>query len=176
MLEHDWFPVPVPENVTFGRRSWCYSSFAFVHYRSRKSSGVRVGCDSGIYHRTFFDLGPDGEVEIGDYCAIVGAIFSTNARIVIGDYSFISHDVVLADTFAAVPFQSGSRPADRTVISLGQNCWVGARAVLLSGARIGDNAVIGAAAVVDFEVPPGATVAGNPARVIGQNAFRDVRA
>ncbi len=172
-LPHDWFPQPLPENVVLGPRSWCYSAFGFTHYRSQRPCGVRIGSDSGIYHGTFFDLGPEGEVEIGNYCTLVGAIISTNGRVVIGDYSFIAHEVVLADSFAAKPcpdtpagLPAGARPpAPR--ISIGMNCWIGARAVLLAGAFIGEGAIIGAAAVVDFEVPPFAVVAGNPARVVG---------
>jgi acetyltransferase-like isoleucine patch superfamily enzyme len=38
--------------------------------------------------------------------------------------------------------------------------------VLLAGAQIGDGAIVGAGAVVDFEVPPGAVAAGNPARIV----------
>lgn len=162
-LPHDWFPRPLPENVILGPRTWCYSSFAFSHYQSRRPCGVRVGRDSGIYHGTFFDLGPEGEVEIGDFCTLVGAIVSTNSRIVIGDYSFIAHEVVLADSCAARPGPA----APATGISLGENCWIGARAVLLSGARIGQGAIVGAAAVVDFEVPPFAIVAGNPGKIVG---------
>jgi acetyltransferase-like isoleucine patch superfamily enzyme len=37
---------------------------------------------------------------------------------------------------------------------------------LLRGARIGPGAVVGAGAVVDFQVPAGAVVAGNPARIV----------
>jgi acetyltransferase-like isoleucine patch superfamily enzyme len=39
--------------------------------------------------------------------------------------------------------------------------------VLLSGVRIGEGAIVGAAVVVDFEVPPFAIVAGNPLRIVG---------
>ena len=52
-------------------------------------------------------------------------------------------------------------------ISIGSNSWIGARAILLAGARIGEGAIVGAAAVVDFSVPPYAIVAGNPARIVG---------
>jgi serine acetyltransferase len=38
--------------------------------------------------------------------------------------------------------------------------------VLLAPARIGSDAIVGAAAVVDFDVPPGCVVAGNPARIV----------
>ncbi len=174
-LPHDWFPPPLPANVVLGERSWCYSSFSCLHYRSRRPCGVRVGHDSGIYNGTFFDLGPDGEVEIGNYATLVGAIISTNSRIVIGDYAFLAHEVVLADSFATTPDSasaSGRYEAEACgrspVIVLEKNCWIGARAVLLSGAVIGEGAIVGAGALVDFEVPPFTVVAGNPARVTGR--------
>ena len=173
-LKHDWFPRPLPDNVVLGKRSWCYSSFAFLHYRSRRSCGVRVGNDTGIYHGTFFDLGPDGEVEIGNYATLVGAIICTNGHVTIGDYAFLAHEVVLADAFAATPHdtptskdRSGDSPRHRSAINVGMNCWIGARAVLLSGCNLGQGAIVGAAAMVDFDVPPYAIVAGNPARVVG---------
>ena len=170
-LEHDWYPRPIPANVAIGARSWLYSSFAFVHYRSQRAVGVRIGNDSGVYHGSFFDLGPDGEVEIGDFCTLVGAIIATNTRVAIRDYAFIAHEVVIADTFAAIPFpviayDGPSRVGSSAGVIIGRNSWIGARAVLLSGARIGEGAIVGAAAVVDFEVPPFSVVAGNPARIV----------
>jgi acetyltransferase-like isoleucine patch superfamily enzyme len=168
VLEHDWFPEPLPANVTLGERSWLYSSYAFRHYRSRRPCGLRVGHDSGIYDLCLFDLGPDGEVEIGDYCTLVGALICTNGRVVIGDYALISHEVTIADSFAAVPFDRGRAPAAPAGrITIGRNVWVCARAVLLAGAELGEGAIIGAGAVVDFPVPPYAVVAGNPGRVVG---------
>jgi acetyltransferase-like isoleucine patch superfamily enzyme len=173
-LAHDWFPRPLPANVAIGERSWWYSSFACLHYHSQQPRGVTVGHDTGVYHGTFFDLGPDAEVFIGNYCTLVGAILCTDGRIEIGDYTFIAHEVVLADSFAAVPLSgaapsAGTAPSPRRAgITLGENCWVGARAVLLSGARLGEGVIVGAAAVVDFEVPPFAIVAGNPARIVGR--------
>lgn len=171
-LEHDWFPRPMPDNLTIGERSWCYSSFSCLHCQSRRPSAIRIGHDTGIYDGTFFDLGPAAEIEIGNYCTLVGAIISTNARIEIQDYTFIAHEVVLADSFAASPRAAFDGTTESlltspsTVISLGENCWIGARAILLAGAHIGEGAIVGAAAVVDFEVPPFAIVAGNPARIV----------
>ena len=49
---------------------------------------------------------------------------------------------------------------------LGDSVEVGSNTVILGGIRIGDRAVIGAGSVVVKDVPPGATVAGNPAREI----------
>ncbi len=179
VLEHDWFPRKVPDNVVLGEGSWLYSSFAFLHYSSRIPHAVRVGRNSGIYHGTFFELGPAGQVEIGNYCTLVGAMICTNRRIVIEDYTFIAHEVVLADTAAAVPFSGRpvSQPSHGSGVSaesvphnaihIGPNSWIGARAVLLAGAAIGEGTIIGAGSVVDFVVPPYAIVAGNPASIVG---------
>ena len=171
-LQHDWFPAALPNNVLIGDRSWLYSSFAFRHYKSGKPVGVRIGHDTGLYNGTFFDLGPDGEVEIGNYCSLVGAIIATNNRVEIGDYCFIAHEVVLADSFAHVPSAEKTGPtgsaAGKAVsgdIFIGENVWIGANAVVLAGAHVGEGSIVGAAAVVDFEVPPYSLVVGNPASI-----------
>ncbi|MDQ0392055.1 CatB-related O-acetyltransferase [Labrys monachus] len=49
---------------------------------------------------------------------------------------------------------------------IGNDVWIGQRALVLPGLVIGDGAVVGAGAVVTRDVPPYAIVAGNPARVI----------
>lgn len=49
-------------------------------------------------------------------------------------------------------------------ITIGDNAWIGGAAVLLPGVAVGADAVVGAGAVVTRDVPPGAVVAGNPAR------------
>jgi maltose O-acetyltransferase len=50
-------------------------------------------------------------------------------------------------------------------VRIGQNVWVGSGAIILPGVHIGDDAIIGAGSVVTRDVPPSATVVGNPARV-----------
>jgi len=51
-------------------------------------------------------------------------------------------------------------------IIIEDNVWIGGSAILLPGVRIGQNAVVGAGAVVTRSVPANTIVAGNPARVI----------
>ena len=174
-LAHDWFPEPLPGGVCLGERSWLYSSFAFRHFASVRPDAVRVGRDTGLYDGTFFDLGPEGRVHIGDYCTVVGAIVCSNGLVTLDDYVFVAHEVVIADRFAAVPGAAGCDGAGGgdPSVAIGRNAWIGTRAVLLAGARIGADSVVGAGAVVDFEVPPGVVVAGNPARVVG--AVQDAR-
>jgi maltose O-acetyltransferase len=48
---------------------------------------------------------------------------------------------------------------------IGENVWIGSGAIILPGVTIGDDAIIGAGSVVTRDVPAGATVMGNPARV-----------
>jgi acetyltransferase-like isoleucine patch superfamily enzyme len=175
-LAHDWFPRPIPSNVLIGAQSWLYSSYAFLHYQSRRPVGLRIGSNTGIYHGSFFELGPEGEVEIGDYCSLVGAIIATKGRVVIGDYGLIAHEVVIADEVVAIPPIAGastSTPRAAATTIIGANVWIGARAAILGGIVIGESAVIGAASVVTEQVPPFAIVAGNPARIVGTCFARD---
>lgn len=123
-----------------------------------------IGNSTGIYNGTFFELGPEGNVKIGNYCTIVGAIFNTNDRILIGDYVFVAHEVTMAQSEFATPHHG---PANKSrEIIIGDDVWIGARSIILGGARIGSGSIVGAATVVDFDVPPLCLVAGNPGRII----------
>ena len=52
-------------------------------------------------------------------------------------------------------------------IRIGHTAWIGTRAALIGAIEVGDGAIVGAGAVVTDSVPPGAIVAGNPAKVVG---------
>lgn len=52
---------------------------------------------------------------------------------------------------------------------IGKNCFIGGRAMILPGVRIGDGSIVGAGSVVTKDVPPRCAVAGNPAKIIKEN-------
>lgn len=80
----------------------------------------------------------------------------------------IAHDVIHKvinnlpgrETRGFVPIHLGC-------IEILDNCFIGANAVILGNVRIGPNAIVAAGAVVTKDVPEGAVVGGNPAKVIG---------
>lgn len=51
-------------------------------------------------------------------------------------------------------------------VSIGADVWIGGGAIILPGVTIGDGALVGAGAVVTRDVPDGASVVGNPARIL----------
>lgn len=62
------------------------------------------------------------------------------------------------------PGQGVQDAITRGPLSIGNDVWIGARAMVLSGVTVGDGAVIGAGAVVARDVAPYAIMVGNPAR------------
>ncbi|MEP6868613.1 MAG: DapH/DapD/GlmU-related protein, partial [Novosphingobium sp.] len=76
-------------------------------------------------------------------------------------YSYVEHDCVIGDfvTFAPAVRCNGN-------VRIGDGAYIGSNAVIRQGITIGEGAVVGMGAVVIRDVPTGATVVGNPARVL----------
>ena len=167
--DDEWFGPP-PENVVIGEHSHLYSTYAFRRCASEREPAIQLGRFTSTYPESCFDLGPDAQITVGDYTTLSDVIISTNGHVEIGSHCMIGWSVVIADVGHATPPASRSAIGDprSPEIVIGDNVWVGARAVVLGGARIGEGAIVGAAAVVDFEVPPNSIAAGNPARVMGK--------
>ena len=51
-------------------------------------------------------------------------------------------------------------------VKIGNNCFIGAKAIILPGVSIGDNVIVGAGSVVTKNIPSNVVVAGNPAKII----------
>jgi acetyltransferase-like isoleucine patch superfamily enzyme len=100
-------------------------------------------------------------------------------RIDIGDFSRIGEMVTIRDhnhfsELAGAPGESKGFQSAPVII--GKNVWVGVKATIMPGVTIGDNAIIGANAVVTKDIPANAVAVGIPAKVIRiQTASKDSR-
>jgi len=56
---------------------------------------------------------------------------------------------------------------------IGERCFVGVKAIILPGVRIGDEVIVGAGAVVSKDVPSNKIVVGNPGRILERNVKLD---
>lgn len=114
--------------------------------------GVRLEClpggciiiGNGTYLNHDVEIVAEREVRIGRDCKI-------------------AWDVVIMDTSQ---HGIGAEPRAVRPVVIGDNVWIGARAIILPGVTLGEGAVIGAGAVVTKDVPAHGIAVGNPARVV----------
>ncbi len=87
----------------------------------------------------------------------------------IGDYVKITNGVViLAHDYSrgVLTICEHENIGEARMTWIGDNVFIGMNAIILMGAHIGDNSIIGAGAVVSGNFPDGVVIAGNPAKVI----------
>ena len=60
-------------------------------------------------------------------------------------------------------------------IHIGNNVWIGANSVILTGVNIGDNSVIGAGSIVTKDIPSNVVAVGNPCRVLREINENDMK-
>jgi UDP-2-acetamido-3-amino-2,3-dideoxy-glucuronate N-acetyltransferase len=107
---------------------------------------------------------------VGRNCKVSSHTFICEG-VTIEDDVFIGHGVIfINDKYPRATNAEGSLQSatDWKVVEtiVGRGASVGSGATILCGVTIGENAIVGAGAVVTRDVPAGATVAGNPARVL----------
>lgn len=152
------------------------TNFQLIAPDVRLGSGVRLfgfvnlyGCEVGDDTKvgTFVEI--QKGARIGRRCKISSHTFICEG-VTIEDEVFIGHNVTFTnDRFPRATTAEGSLQTEAdwtcepTVVKRGAA--IGSGATLLCGITIGEGAVVGAGSVVTRDVPPGAVVAGNPARV-----------
>jgi len=127
--------------------------WAFAHVMP----GARIGADCNICDHTYIE----GNVVLGDRVTIKSGVYLWDG-VVIEDDVFIGPQA----TFTNDRTPRSRQPFNLEGITVRRGASIGAGAVLLPGVTIGAGAMVGAGAVVTKDVPDGAVVVGNPARVI----------
>ena len=158
----------------------------------RIAGDVRLGRNVRIYEFTNLygcEIGDDVKigtfveiqkgVKIGNRCKISSHTFICEG-VTLEDEVFIGHHVVFTnDLYPRATNEKGQLKTEAdwacipTLVKRGAS--IGSGAVLLCGITIGERAIVGAGSVVTKDVPSGAIVAGNPARVLGAAAERGIR-
>ncbi|HSU52907.1 MAG TPA: acyltransferase [Candidatus Dormibacteraeota bacterium] len=128
--------------------------------------GCEIGDDSKI--GTFVEI--QKRAKIGKRCKVSSHTFICEG-VSLEDEVFIGHGVTfINDRYPRATNADGSVQTDadwsclETVVKRGAS--IGSGATVLCGLTIGEGATVGAGSVVTKDVPPGAVVAGNPARVL----------
>ena len=163
-----------------------------------RETTIQVAATARVHPTAILDTGGGGRITIGSRCHIkagvvlncYGGEIILQGRVTLGEYTVlyghggieIDSEAVIAPhcTLASSTHLLGGSTSLRFSgeslhgIMIGRGAWLGARAVVLDGVRIGDNAVIAAGSVVTRTVPADWLYAGvpcTPVRKILPNRF-----
>lgn len=139
--------------------------------KSSISKKAKVWGNCRVFHSELGDysyLGPNSRLihtRVGRFCSI-----AANCIIGMGSHplNYLSTSSIFTAPHNGLG-QSWTKKAffeEYKPIIIGNDVWIGQRAMLIGGVKIGDGAVVGAGAIVTKDVPPYAIVAGVPARII----------
>lgn len=106
-------------------------------------------------------------ISVGEKCRMFTLIRSNEPTLISigsnvtisGDVSFCTHDNAVIKAIEGKTDAVGR-------ITIGNDCFIGIRSIVLYGVTLGDNCIVGAGSVVTHSFPPHTVLAGNPARAI----------
>ena len=132
----------------------------------RIGAGAAISPDTSFANAERITLGD--RVRIGSRCHLWAG--PAVGSICFGNDVLLGPEVMI--TAANYRFNDGSpvtdQPMDEGDVTLGDDVWLGTRAIVLPGVSIGSGAVVGAASVVTKDLPAWSIAVGSPARVIGE--------
>ena len=114
-------------------------------------------------------VAPGAQIFIHDHVGMSSCLIACANKVEIGEGTIIGGGALIIDTdfhprLAEVNWGTDPRSVSKPIV-IGKKCFIGARAIILKGVRIGDGSVVGAGSVVTKDVSAGTIVAGNPATV-----------
>ena len=150
-------------------------SLGAKHIR-RFSAGLmldKCGKNVNIEHGAFLASGKD--IEIGDNsgvglnCRIAGPLSIGNDVMMAPGVTIVTQNHEISDTTIPMRLQT----AEKKKVTISDDVWIGANAIILPGVTIGKGSVIAGGAVVTKDVEPYMIVGGNPAKVIRSRLKED---
>ena len=167
-----FFIIYFPETKLGGwlrKKFWFYTLRGRIGLDCNIERGATIGLRNMVYIGDHFILGDSASIAAGDslpiwignYVAIARHSFVRTA-----DHCFGDVDIPIMNQ--GHNFKSINYKGNFYSIVIEDDVWVGANAVLVSGAHIGKGSIIGAGSVVSGFVPAYSIVVGNPGRVMGR--------
>ncbi|MGN1385612.1 MAG: DapH/DapD/GlmU-related protein, partial [Bacillus sp. (in: firmicutes)] len=122
----------------------------------------------GIYIEPTFRCDYGYNIHVGkNFYANFDCVFLDICEIRIGDHCFVAPGVHIYTATHPLDAQERISGAEfGKPVTIGDNVWLGGRAIINPGVKIGNNVVVASGAVVTKDVPDNAVVGGNPAKVI----------
>jgi acetyltransferase-like isoleucine patch superfamily enzyme len=151
------------EVLMFGLLKKAYRNLTHKKKKSLQERYPQYEIGRGSYGKLkIVDSKEGATVKIGAFCS-----FAASASIFLGT----EHRTDWVTTYPFNIFWKSAshvrgHPKTKGDVIIGNDVWIGHEALILSGVKIGDGAVVGARAVVTKDVPAFSIVAGNPARII----------
>lgn len=156
---------------------------AEIDNASRKREAITIGAHTHVRGQ-LFTFWNGGRITIGRWCYIgEGTRIWSQSSVSIGDYVLIAHLVDIHDTNShpidwrerrldtETILSGGYRTPTQTVsapVIIEDDAWIGFKASVMKGVRIGRGAIVSAGAMVTKDVEPWTVVGGNPAKVIAE--------